>query len=80
MSNRFPMHRRTVLAGGVAGGLALSMRPSGSWSASSKPPNILLAVADDWGYPFAGAYGYGSALTETFDRLADEGDTLARRQ
>jgi arylsulfatase A-like enzyme len=36
-------------------------------------PNILFAIADDWGYPHAGAYGYKAARTPTFDRLAKEG-------
>src|SRR3954470_981460 len=36
-------------------------------------PNIILAIADDWGYPHAGAYGYKAARTPTFDRLAKEG-------
>lgn len=41
--------------------------------AEAKRPNILLAIADDWGWPHAGAYGDRSAPTPTFDRLAREG-------
>lgn len=42
---------------------------------SAKPPrpNILLAIADDWGWPHAGAYGDSVVKTPTFDRLAERG-------
>jgi len=36
-------------------------------------PNILFAIADDWGYPHAGALGDQVVQTPTFDRLAREG-------
>ena len=36
-------------------------------------PNILFALADDWGWPHAGAYGNTAVETPTFDRLAREG-------
>lgn len=36
-------------------------------------PNILFAIADDWGWPHAGAYGDPVVKTPTFDRLANEG-------
>lgn len=36
-------------------------------------PNILFALADDWGWPHAGAYGDQVVETPTFDRLAREG-------
>ena len=36
-------------------------------------PNILFAIADDWGFPHAGAYGDPVVQTPTFDRLAREG-------
>ena len=36
-------------------------------------PNILLAIADDWGFPHAGTYGDPVVKTPTFDRLAREG-------
>jgi N-sulfoglucosamine sulfohydrolase len=38
-----------------------------------KRPNILFALADDWGWPHAGAYGDKVVKTPTFDRLAREG-------
>jgi arylsulfatase A-like enzyme len=39
----------------------------------AKRPNILFAIADDWGWPHAGAYGDPVVKTPTFDRLAREG-------
>jgi hypothetical protein len=36
-------------------------------------PNILFCLADDWGWPHAGAYGDPVVRTPTFDRLAKEG-------
>jgi len=36
-------------------------------------PNILLAMADDWGWPHAGVYGASWLRTPNFDRMADEG-------
>ncbi|MBL8852285.1 MAG: sulfatase [Planctomycetaceae bacterium] len=36
-------------------------------------PNILFCIADDWGYPYASAYGDRAVQTPTFDRLAREG-------
>ncbi len=36
-------------------------------------PNILFAIADDWGWPHAGAYGDPVVQTPNFDRLAAEG-------
>jgi len=39
----------------------------------SKKPNILFCIADDWGWPHAGAYGDEVVKTPTFDRLANEG-------
>ncbi len=39
----------------------------------AQQPNILFAIADDWGYPHAGAYGDPVVQTPAFDRLAREG-------
>jgi arylsulfatase A-like enzyme len=41
-------------------------------AATAAPPNILFAVADDWG-AHAGAYGTKWVKTPTFDRVAREG-------
>ena len=36
-------------------------------------PNILFAIADDWGWPHAGIYGDPVVQTPAFDRIAREG-------
>ena len=36
-------------------------------------PNILFCLADDWGWPHAGAYGDAAVKTPNFDRIAREG-------
>src|SRR5579883_2743938 len=38
-----------------------------------KRPNILFAIADDWGYNHAGVYGCDWIQTPNFDRVANEG-------
>jgi N-sulfoglucosamine sulfohydrolase len=40
---------------------------------SEQRPNILFAIADDWGWPHASAYGDAVVQTKTFDRIAREG-------
>ena len=44
-----------------------------SAAAQDRPPNILFAIADDWGWPHAGAYDDPVVETPTFDRIAREG-------
>lgn len=46
---------------------------SGVTGASSAPPNILFAIADDWSWPHAGAYGCRWVRTPSFDRIAANG-------
>lgn len=41
-------------------------------------PNILLAIADDWSWPHAGAYGDPAVKTSVFDRVAREGTLFTR--
>jgi len=42
--------------------------------AAEDRPNILFCIADDWGWPHAGAYGAGDWIrTPAFDRIAEEG-------
>jgi N-sulfoglucosamine sulfohydrolase len=36
-------------------------------------PNVVFAIADDWGWPHASAYGDTGIKTRTFDRLVKEG-------
>ena len=42
-------------------------------STGADRPNILFAIADDWGWPHASAYDDPVVKTPTFDRLAREG-------
>ena len=66
--------------------LTVAAPKSGSWSppqpsqvaagkdaAAPRQPNILLAIADDWSFPHAGAYGDTTVRTPNFDRIAREG-------
>ena len=48
------------------------LAPSWADCAEGERPNILFAIADDWG-PHAGAYGTGWVETPAFDRIAREG-------
>lgn len=41
-------------------------------------PNILFCLADDWGWPHAGAYGDQVVKTPVFDRIAKEGVLFER--
>ncbi|MDX2031157.1 MAG: sulfatase [Blastocatellia bacterium] len=45
---------------------------------SPKRPNILFAIADDWAYGYAGAYGSRFVKTPAFDRVAREGVLFTR--
>jgi len=70
------MKRRSFLkAIGAAGCCSLAVRFSGaaSQTAKSARPNILLAIADDWSYGHAGAYGCKWVKTPNFDKLASQG-------
>jgi N-sulfoglucosamine sulfohydrolase len=57
----------------VVGCLALCVSASGAQIKRDERPNILVAIADDWGWPHAGAYGDPVVKTPTFDRIAREG-------
>jgi N-sulfoglucosamine sulfohydrolase len=46
-------------------------------SSSAAPPNILFAIADDWG-AHAGAYGHQWVKTPNFDRVAKDGILFTR--
>jgi arylsulfatase A-like enzyme len=46
--------------------------PTGK-SVAADRPNIVFAVADDWGWPHAGIYGDKVVKTPAFDRVAREG-------
>lgn len=47
-------------------------------AATAKRPNILMAVADDWSFGHAGAYGCSWVKTPSFDRIAGEGLLFTR--
>ncbi len=53
------------------------MAASGAAFAAERQPNIVLAIADDWGWPHASAYGDRVVKTPTFDRVAREGVLFA---
>lgn len=55
-----------LIVGGNAPGLV----------AQIERPNIVFAIADDWGWPHAGAYGDKGVNTPAFDRIAREGVLL----
>ena len=44
----------------------------------AKPPNILVAIADDWSFGHAGIYGCRWVNTPGFDRVAKEGVLFTR--
>ena len=52
--------------------LALSGLSAAAAHAADRP-NILFAIADDWGHPYASAYGDPVVKTPHFDRVAREG-------
>ena len=53
--------------------LLIIFGPLAGLQAINDRPNILFAIADDWGWPHAGAYGDPVVKTPTFDRVAREG-------
>lgn len=71
---RFRMDRRRALAtlGSVLAAPGVigcgRRRP-----ARARPPNVLVAIADDWSWPHVGAAGAPGLATPHFDRVAREG-------
>ena len=61
--------------GGAVGAalLAAGLPAHGGAAKPAERPNILFAIADDWSWPHAGAYGDKVVATPTFDRLAGTG-------
>ena len=53
--------------------LALAGICAGLPEVAQAQPNIVFAIADDWGWPHASAYGDKGVKTPTFDRLARDG-------
>ena len=56
-----------------ASGLQAQDEEAAKERAASDRPNILFCIADDWGWPHAGALGDGVVQTPAFDRIASEG-------
>jgi N-sulfoglucosamine sulfohydrolase len=52
--------------------------PAASRGQNPQRPNILFAIADDWSYGHAGAYGSKFVKTPAFDRVAREGVLYTR--
>lgn len=48
-------------------------RPAPQDAGVRRPPNIVVAIADDWSFPHAGVYGDRTVRTPHVDRLAREG-------
>lgn len=53
--------------------LLLALLPLEARAAAWPRPNILIAIADDWGCGHAGAYGCKWVKTPAFDRVAEQG-------
>jgi arylsulfatase A-like enzyme len=51
----------------------LALAATGCQHETPQKPNILFAIADDWGWPHAGVYGDPVIQTPAFDRIASEG-------
>lgn len=62
----------------IVASLALLALPSAPPAQRTSRPNILFAIADDWAYGYAGAYGSRFVKTPAFDRVAREGVLFTR--
>jgi arylsulfatase/uncharacterized sulfatase len=60
----------------IAGTLAATLVVGAATAADTRPPNIVLLLADDWGYSDVGAYG-GEIATPNLDMLARRGARFA---
>ena len=56
----------------------VEVQPEGRLASDDSRPNILVAIADDWGYGHAGAYGATWVSTPAFDRVARSGLLFTR--
>ena len=57
----------------ILGAVLFSIAPAQASDANTRPPNVILIVADDLGYGHLGCYGQQKILTPHIDRLAAEG-------
>jgi arylsulfatase A-like enzyme len=74
-------HLHRILLGGLIGlCLLLNAAPKrcAQRRAAAQRPNILFAIADDWGHGHAGAYGSRWVKTPAFDRVARDGVLFTR--
>ena len=62
----------------IAAFLTMAESPAASRRQKAQRPNILFAIADDWSYGHAGAYGNKFVRTPAFDRVAREGVLYTR--
>lgn len=53
--------------------ICLTLGALPAFSVESRRPNVLFAIADDWSFGHAGAYGCNWIKTSAFDRIAKEG-------
>ena len=65
------MNRLCSIWFGIVSFFALALTPA--LEAATRPPNILLIVSDDQGYPDLGIIGTKDIITPNLDRLAREG-------
>lgn len=62
-----------VLALAFLAGCSAPEHTAAAEAAAGSRPNILFCIADDWGWPHAGAYDDPVVQTPAFDRIATEG-------
>ena len=67
------LKRAGLCAGAATLGLLGRMAAAAEAGVPRRKPNILFALADDWSYGHAGAYGCRWVKTPAFDRVAREG-------
>jgi len=65
--------QRFLRTAGSAAAYSLSRITAGRAAPAPQHPNILLALADDWGWPHSPLYGDKVVRTPAFERLAREG-------
>ena len=63
----------TIMGAGHSAPIRLQSSEADGQDQAEGRPNILFCIADDWGWPHAGALGDSVVQTPAFDRLAREG-------
>lgn len=67
------MNTRREFLQRIGAGTSGALAPAILRGAAERRPNILLAIADDWSWPFASLAGDRSVKTTNFDRIGHEG-------